>query len=68
MTDYGPDWTRAEARRLLDFHARALNPAGGFYKLAADGRPLPDDPRGRGNTRELHETTRMIHAFAQGQG
>ncbi|TKW66232.1 MAG: AGE family epimerase/isomerase [Paracoccus denitrificans] len=66
VTEYGPDWTRAEAMRLLDFHARALNPAGGFHKLAADGTPLPDDPRGQGNTRELHETTRMIHSFAQG--
>ncbi|MFV0293728.1 MAG: AGE family epimerase/isomerase [Paracoccus sp. (in: a-proteobacteria)] len=66
MTDYGPDWCRAEALRLLDFHAASVNPAGGFYKLATDGRPLPDNPRGQGNTRELHETTRMIHAYARG--
>ncbi|WBU65411.1 AGE family epimerase/isomerase [Paracoccus aerodenitrificans] len=60
MTDHGPDWSRAEALRLLDFHAQAVNPAGGFFKLAADGTPLPD------RTRELHETTRMIHAYARG--
>ncbi|MFV0411600.1 MAG: AGE family epimerase/isomerase [Paracoccus sp. (in: a-proteobacteria)] len=66
MSDYGPDWCRAEALRLLDFHAASVNPAGGFYKLASDGSPLPDGPRGQGNTRELHETTRMIHAYARG--
>ena len=66
MTDYGPDWCRAEALRLLDFHAAALNPKGGFHKLAGDGSPLPDSPRGQGNARELHETTRMVHAYARG--
>lgn len=60
LSDYGPDWCRAQALRLLDFHAAALNPEGGFHKLAADGAPLPDPGR------ELHETTRMIHAFAEG--
>ena len=60
MTGYGTEWCRAQAMRLLEFHAPALNPAGGFYKLATDGTPLPD------TTRELHETTRMIHAYAQG--
>ena len=60
MTDYGPDFSRAEALRLLDFHAAAVNPAGGFYKLARDGSPMPD------STRELHETTRMIFAYARG--
>ncbi|SDD80160.1 Mannose or cellobiose epimerase, N-acyl-D-glucosamine 2-epimerase family [Paracoccus isoporae] len=60
MTEYGAGWCRAEATRLLDFHAASVNPDGGFYKLAADGTPLPDP------TRELHETTRMVHAYAQG--
>ncbi|WBU54265.1 AGE family epimerase/isomerase [Paracoccus sp. SCSIO 75233] len=66
MAEYDADWCRAEALRLLDFHAAAVNPEGGFHKLAADGTPLPDSPRGQGNTRELHETTRMIHAYARG--
>nr|WP_255435426.1 AGE family epimerase/isomerase [Paracoccus sp. S1E-3] len=60
VTDYGADWSRAEALRLLDFHAAAVNPAGGFHKLARDGSPMADP------TRELHETTRMIHAYARG--
>ncbi|MDO5605185.1 MAG: AGE family epimerase/isomerase [Paracoccus sp. (in: a-proteobacteria)] len=66
MVEYGPGWCRAEAMRLLDFHAASLDPAGGFYKLGAEGRPLGDQPRGQGGLRELHETTRMIHAYARG--
>ncbi len=66
MPKYDADWSRAEAMRLLDFHAAAVNPAGGFLKLARDGSALPDSPRGQGNARELHETTRMIHAYARG--
>ncbi|MDO5641065.1 MAG: AGE family epimerase/isomerase [Paracoccus sp. (in: a-proteobacteria)] len=62
MRRYGPDWMRAEAARLAAFHARALNPAGGFFKLAADGGALPDPAR------ELHETTRMVHSYAQAAG
>lgn len=57
---YDADWCRDHALSLLDFHAQSLNPAGGFFKLATDGTPLPDD------TRELHETTRMVHAYARG--
>lgn len=66
MSKYGPDWCRAEALRLLDFHTASLNPAGGFYKLSVDGTQLHDSPRGQGGVRELHETTRMIYAYARG--
>lgn len=58
------DWLMDQARRLIAlFQPAALNPAGGFFALDAEGRPLP--PAGAGGAvRYLHETTRMVHCFA----
>lgn len=55
-------WLLAEAERLVAFFRHhALNPAGGFFPLGDDGRPL--SPSG-GTRRKLHDTTRMVHCFA----
>lgn len=50
----------ADAQRQFDFFARSLDPAGGFHAQDDDGHPIP------GAARELHATTRMVHAFALG--
>ncbi len=53
------DWLMDQARRLFAlFQHNALDPSGGFYPLATDGRPLPTPNRG------LHETTRLVHCFS----
>ena len=53
-------WLMAEARRLIDFFVpAAIDPAGGFFALGADGRPRP-----RPSVRHLHETARMVHCAA----
>lgn len=61
-----------EHRRRLDaaadrlfalFETNALDPAGGFFPLDADGRAVEGI---EGWPRGLHEATRMIHCFAIG--
>jgi len=50
-------WLLSEARRLTEFFLpAAINPAGGFFALGVDGRPLPGPCM-----RHLHDTTRMVH-------
>ncbi|TNC49201.1 AGE family epimerase/isomerase [Rubellimicrobium rubrum] len=57
-------WLLTEAERLIAlFQRNALNPRGGFFNLAEDGRPL-SDAGPNGSRRKLHETTRMVHCFA----
>jgi sulfoquinovose isomerase len=51
-------WLGGEGNRLLGFYQwAALEPAGGFRWLAADGVPLP------GANRELWLNARMVHVF-----
>ena len=58
-------WLLAEARSLFAFFGPAsLNPAGGFFTLAADGRPNPAHAGRHGVERKLHETARMVHCYA----
>ncbi|TNC59637.1 hypothetical protein FHG71_22635 [Rubellimicrobium roseum] len=57
-------WLLGEAERLITlFQRSAANPAGGFFNLAEDGRPLAEAGP-HGSRRKLHETTRMVHCFA----
>ncbi len=53
-------WLMDQARSLFDFFLPAFNPAGGFFALDTEGRPMPGSPR------QLHETTRMVHCYAMG--
>ena len=57
-------WLIGQARALLDFHAGARDPAGGFRTLGPDGAPLGQTPRGRGAERALHDICRMVHGYA----
>lgn len=52
------DWLRTQADRQFGFFLNALNPKGGFFQLAVDGTPLPEQAQ------ELHATARMVHSFA----
>ena len=55
---YHRHWLLQQADRLFDtFQYASLNPAGGFFDLYDDGRPI-------GTVRQLHATTRMVHCFA----
>ena len=57
-------WLLGEAERLIALFQRgAPNPAGGFFNLDDQGRPLRDTGP-NGTRRKLHETTRMVHCFA----
>lgn len=53
-------WLLTEAGRLLDFFfPAAINPAGGFHALGAEGGALAGPC-----VRHLHDTTRMVHCGA----
>ncbi len=53
-------WLWGQGERLLDFFGPAtIDPAGGFYDLSREGKPI-DTPR------QLHVTTRMIHCHVVG--
>jgi mannose/cellobiose epimerase-like protein (N-acyl-D-glucosamine 2-epimerase family) len=54
------DWLAGESVRLLDFHAAARDPRGGFGWLDADGAVITDRPS------ELWITTRMVHSYSLG--
>ncbi|MBB4041716.1 mannose/cellobiose epimerase-like protein (N-acyl-D-glucosamine 2-epimerase family) [Microvirga flocculans] len=56
-------WLFEQASRLFDFFQyAAINPAGGFFDLDDEGRPLDVvNP-----VRQIHCTTRMVHCFAIG--
>ncbi len=58
-------WLLGQARTLFDFfQGAAFNPTGGFFALDTFGKPLPPKPGQTGAERQIHETARMIHAFA----
>lgn len=56
-------WLTAQAEGLWDFfQAGFVDPSGGFYDLAADGRPLD----AAGQVHPLHIAGRAVHCFAIG--
>src|SRR6201996_990387 len=58
-------WLLDNARALFDFFQLAsFNPDGGFFSLDENARPLPPKPGHKGANRQVHETSRMVHAFA----
>ena len=58
-------WLIDNARALFEFHQRpSFNPAGGFFSLDENARPLPPKPGHEGANRHVHDTARMVHAFA----
>ncbi len=59
-------WLLNEATRLLEFFERhSIDPAGGFFVLDDQGRPITKSAAtGKAPARELHATTRMVHCFA----
>jgi mannose/cellobiose epimerase-like protein (N-acyl-D-glucosamine 2-epimerase family) len=61
-------WLIGHAFGLFDFYAdAAVNPRGGFFDLDETGRPLPTGwPPAAKPTRNLFQTTRMVHCYALG--
>ena len=58
-------WLIDNARALFDFfQLPSFNPAGGFFSLDENARPLTPKPGHKGANRQAHGTTRMVHAFA----
>ena len=58
-------WLIDNARALFEFFQRpSFNPAGGFFSLDENARPLPPKPGHKGANRHVHDTTRMVHCFA----
>jgi len=56
-------WLSTQAGSLFDFFQhRSINPAGGFFNLDGQGRPLDAD----NSVRQIHSTTRMVHCFSIG--
>ncbi len=52
-----------QANNLFDFfEAASINPAGGFFELDDDGKPLG----GANPSRQIHVTTRMVHCAVLG--
>ncbi|WP_108257634.1 AGE family epimerase/isomerase [Mangrovicoccus ximenensis] len=57
------DWLEKQAAGLWDFfQAGFVDPSGGFFDLAPDGRPL--DPAGQ--VHPLHISARAVHCYAIG--
>src|SRR5271154_1871532 len=58
-------WLIDHARALFDFFQRpSFNPAGGFFSLDENARPLAPKPGHTGANRQVHETSRLVHCFA----
>ena len=58
-------WLIDNARALFDFfQLPSFNPAGGFFSLDENARPLPPKPGHKGADRQAPGTARMAHAFA----
>src|ERR1700727_2306403 len=58
-------WLIDQARALFDFfQLPSFNPAGGFFALDENARPIPPKPGHKGANRQGHEKTRMGHNFA----
>jgi sulfoquinovose isomerase len=58
-------WLIDNARALFDFfQLPSFNPAGGFFALDENARPIPPKPGHKGANRQVHETSRMVHSFA----
>src|SRR5665213_34559 len=63
---YHRRWLMEQANALFDFFApNSIDPDGGFYVLDDRGRPILESrDGGKPPAREIHSTTRMVHAFA----
>jgi mannose/cellobiose epimerase-like protein (N-acyl-D-glucosamine 2-epimerase family) len=63
---YHRRWLLGQANALFDFFApNSIDPDGGFYVLDDQGEPiLRSRDGGKPPAREIHSTTRMVHAFA----
>lgn len=63
---YHRRWLMGQANALFDFFApNSIDPDGGFYVLDDQGEPiLKSRNGGAAPAREIHSTTRMVHAFA----
>jgi sulfoquinovose isomerase len=58
-------WLIDNARALFEFfQLPSFNPAGGFFSLDENARPLAPKPGHKGANRHVHDTTRMVHCFA----
>ncbi len=58
-------WLFHNARALFDFFQHpSFNPAGGFFALDENARPLAPKPGHKGANRHVHETSRLVHSFA----
>src|ERR1700679_2434698 len=58
-------WLIDNARALFAFFQRpSFNPAGGFFSLDENARPLAPMPGHKGANRQVHDTSRMVPAFA----
>jgi mannose/cellobiose epimerase-like protein (N-acyl-D-glucosamine 2-epimerase family) len=58
-------WLIDHARALFDFfQVPSFNPAGGFFSLDENARPLSAKPGHMGANRQVHDTSRMVHCFA----
>ena len=58
-------WLVDNARALFAFFQRpSFNPAGGFFSLDENARPLAPKPGHKGANRHVHGTARMVHCFA----
>jgi mannose/cellobiose epimerase-like protein (N-acyl-D-glucosamine 2-epimerase family) len=63
---YHRRWLMAQANALFDFfEPHSIDPDGGFFVLDDHGEPiLKGRDSGNPPAREIHSTTRMVHAFA----
>lgn len=63
---YHRRWLLGQANALFDFFApNSIDPDGGFHVLDDQGEPiLKSRDGGKPPAREIHSTTRMVHAFA----
>src|SRR4051812_30247246 len=63
---YHRKWLLDQASGLFDFFERhSIDPAGGFFMLDDEGRPVRRNPAtGKAWPREIHVTTRMVHCFS----
>src|SRR6478672_5076107 len=58
-------WLLDNARALFEFfQLPSFNPAGGFFALDENARPLAPKPGHKGANRQVHETSRLVHCFA----
>src|ERR1700722_17944865 len=58
-------WLIDNARALFAFfQGPSFHPAGRVFSFVENARPLPPKPGHKGANRHVHETSRLVHAFA----